>query len=244
LREQLETSLTCDEAERSLSRQLDGELPRADRGPLRAHLRQCKECSQLARSQRASRGALKALLGGIPVPASFLGGGSGATLGLAAKAAAVVCAGAVVGTGGYEVQHAIAAKSAARPAKPSLSRHVAGTRRAVGRPAPAAVEPQFATQHRPAVERATVSHARPAARPHHRAQGHAKRSIVASARSHTATAAAKVAAHRAAIRRAKAARAQAKLAKRQQRAARKVQTVSRQNHHPAPKHVKPAKVQK
>ncbi len=113
LREQLEGSLSCSEAERFLSKQLDGELPRAERGPLRAHLRQCKECEQLARSQRASRGALKALLGGLPVPASFLGGGSGLTLGIAAKAAAVVCAGAVVGTGGYEAAKKIEAPPAA-----------------------------------------------------------------------------------------------------------------------------------
>jgi RNA polymerase sigma factor (sigma-70 family) len=117
LREQLEGTIPCSEAELFLSKQLDGELPRADRGPLRAHLRECTECAQLARSQRASRGALKALLGGLPVPASFFGGGSGLTLGLAAKAAAVVCAGAVVGTGGYEAtKHIHAQPSAAKAA--------------------------------------------------------------------------------------------------------------------------------
>jgi RNA polymerase sigma-70 factor (ECF subfamily) len=102
LREQLEGTLTCAEAERFLSKQLDGELDRRERGGLRAHLRACDECSALARKQRASRGALKALLGGIPLPGSLLGVGSGATVGVAAKAAAIVAAGAVVGTGGYE----------------------------------------------------------------------------------------------------------------------------------------------
>src|SRR5256886_1350760 len=66
LREQLEGALTCAEAERALSREADGQLQRAEKGPLRAHLRECTECSALARKQRASRGALKALLGGIP----------------------------------------------------------------------------------------------------------------------------------------------------------------------------------
>ena len=93
LREQLEGSLSCAEAEFFLSKQVDGELARGERGQLRAHLRECPECETLARKQRASRGALKALLGGIPLPAS-LWGGSGLTLGLGAKAAAIVCAGA------------------------------------------------------------------------------------------------------------------------------------------------------
>src|SRR6266571_4232364 len=59
LREQLEGSLTCHEAELALSRQLDGRLPRAEKGPLRAHLRACKECASFARSQRAQRGDRK-----------------------------------------------------------------------------------------------------------------------------------------------------------------------------------------
>src|SRR6476659_2772245 len=100
LREQLEGTLSCSEAEFFLSKQVDGELARGERGQLRAHLRECAECETLARKQRAS-----------------LWGGSGLTLGLGAKAAAVVCAGAVVGAGGYEAAkevhvHAVAAKSA------------------------------------------------------------------------------------------------------------------------------------
>src|SRR3954452_8621642 len=118
LREQLEGSLSCAEAEFFLSKQADGELARSERGQLRAHLRECPECETLARQQRASRGAMKALLGGIPLPPS-LWGGSGLTFGLGAKAAAVVCAGAVVGTGGYEAakQVHVPALSAARHAR-------------------------------------------------------------------------------------------------------------------------------
>ena len=80
LREQLEGSLSCDEAELALSKSLDGRLPRAERGALRAHLRECKACSQAARRQRAQRSALKGLAL-IPLPdslASFFGGGSAA----------------------------------------------------------------------------------------------------------------------------------------------------------------------
>src|SRR5919201_2786157 len=40
LREQLESSLTCGEAELAISRQLDNLLPRQERGTLRAHLRE------------------------------------------------------------------------------------------------------------------------------------------------------------------------------------------------------------
>src|SRR5438045_4031395 len=55
LREQLEEALTCDEAEFAISRQLDGRLPRSEKGRLRAHLRACEDCAAVARSQRAQR---------------------------------------------------------------------------------------------------------------------------------------------------------------------------------------------
>src|ERR671936_777590 len=45
LREQLETSLTCGEAELAISKQLDGRLGRQDKAALRAHLRECPECA-------------------------------------------------------------------------------------------------------------------------------------------------------------------------------------------------------
>jgi RNA polymerase sigma factor (sigma-70 family) len=107
LREQLEGSLTCGEAERAISRDLDGRLSRAEKGALRGHLRACKECESFARSQRAQRRAIKAL-GAIPVPASltslFGGGGGAAALGggVAMKAAAFVAAGTVATGIGYE----------------------------------------------------------------------------------------------------------------------------------------------
>src|SRR5881409_3893803 len=111
LREQLEGSLTCGEAEFAISRQLDGRLPRGERGQLRAHLRECSECAAFARRQRAQRGAMKTLAL-VPVPGSLtslFGGGSGAAVGtgLALKAAAAVTAGLAIGGAGYEgVRHA------------------------------------------------------------------------------------------------------------------------------------------
>src|SRR5947208_4770419 len=116
LREQLEGSLTCGEAEFAISRQLDGRLPRGERGHLRAHLRECSECAAFARRQRAQRGALKTLAL-VPVPGSLMslfGGGSGVAVGsgaavgtgLTLKAAAAVTAGLAIGGAGYEgVRH-------------------------------------------------------------------------------------------------------------------------------------------
>src|SRR5207244_2865407 len=105
LREQLEGSLTCGEAEFAISRQLDGRLPRSERGQLRAHLRECSECAAFARRQRAQRGALKSLAL-VPIPGSlgsfFGGGGAAVGTGLAVKAAAAVTAGLVIGSAGYE----------------------------------------------------------------------------------------------------------------------------------------------
>ena len=107
LREQLEGSLTCGQAEHFLSRQLDGELPRDERSQLRAHLRECASCRKLARRQRAHRSALRAL-NGVPLPASlasFFGGGG--TAAVATKVAAVVVASSVaaggVGLGAHEL---------------------------------------------------------------------------------------------------------------------------------------------
>ncbi|HEY5677729.1 MAG TPA: sigma-70 family RNA polymerase sigma factor, partial [Myxococcales bacterium] len=109
LREQLEEGITCGEAELAISRQLDGRLPRKERGALRAHLRECEDCSRFARSQRAHRGAIKSLAL-IPLPTSLgsffhhggsasAGGGAAALGGGMAMKAAAVGAGALLVTG-------------------------------------------------------------------------------------------------------------------------------------------------
>src|ERR671932_1146330 len=82
LREQLEGQISCGDAELAISKQLDGRLSRAEKGQLRAHLRECPDCATFARRQRAQRAALRSL-GAVPLPsslASFFGGGSTATL--------------------------------------------------------------------------------------------------------------------------------------------------------------------
>jgi RNA polymerase sigma factor (sigma-70 family) len=102
MREQLEGGLSCGEAELALSKRADGQLSFAERGPLRAHLRECSECATLERGLRFRRRAVKSL-GTVPLPSSlgsFFGGGAavGTGVGVGAKAAAVVVAG-VLGSG-------------------------------------------------------------------------------------------------------------------------------------------------
>jgi anti-sigma factor RsiW len=53
--------LTCREAERAISHDLDGLLDDLDRRTLHAHLGDCDPCERLARSQRAQQWALRAL---------------------------------------------------------------------------------------------------------------------------------------------------------------------------------------
>jgi RNA polymerase sigma factor (sigma-70 family) len=70
LREQLEGSLTCHEAERAISRQLDGRLRRGERASLRKHLRECDDCTAFARSQDLQRIALRRFAR-VPLPTSL-----------------------------------------------------------------------------------------------------------------------------------------------------------------------------
>ena len=70
LREELEGSLTCHEAERAISRRLDGLLGRTERRHLRAHLHECEDCARFAHSQRAQRAALRSFAN-VPLPSSL-----------------------------------------------------------------------------------------------------------------------------------------------------------------------------
>jgi RNA polymerase sigma factor (sigma-70 family) len=128
LREQLEGALTCGEAEATLSKRLDGRLALSEQRALRAHLRECRECSVLERKQRARRAAVKRL-GVVQLPPSLAGflGGTGSITGgaivgsgLVAKTAAVVAAGMVAGGVGHEAVQAMAADKPARTPLPEL----------------------------------------------------------------------------------------------------------------------------
>ncbi len=108
VREQLEGSLTCADAEQAISGRLDGTLPRAERGALRAHLRQCEECAHLARSVRAQRGAMRSLAA-IPLPVALAWSKFGT--GAAASGVAGASAGTVA-TGGAWVAGSVVSKVA------------------------------------------------------------------------------------------------------------------------------------
>src|SRR5918995_6298211 len=170
LREQLEGALTCIEAERAISRQADGKLSRAERGALRAHLRECRECERLARSQRAQRTAFKALAA-VPVPTSLtslFGGGGVAGGALAAKAAAVLAAGAVTTGVGIEGARRIdAARSSEATAAPAPS--------TASRPTPPA-DPAYDRPWRPVavVARSTAKAAQNPKKPMTKANARAK----------------------------------------------------------------------
>ena len=53
--------LTCRDAERAISHELDGLLDDLGRHTLHTHLRACALCERLARSQRAQQSGLRAL---------------------------------------------------------------------------------------------------------------------------------------------------------------------------------------
>jgi RNA polymerase sigma factor (sigma-70 family) len=137
LREQLEGSLSCRQAEEAVSRQADGMLGRADRGALRAHLRECSECARMAKSVRAQRGALRSLAA-LPLPpglalASGMGPSAGGAavvgsvfgkLAIGGAAAALVAGGgaAAISTHPWRPPHPQrqdASRHAATPARPS-----------------------------------------------------------------------------------------------------------------------------
>jgi RNA polymerase sigma factor (sigma-70 family) len=183
LREQLEGSLTCGEAEFAISRQLDGRLPRQDRGQLRAHLRECAECAAFARRQRAQRGALKSLAL-VPVPGSltsfFGGGGVAVGSGLALKAAAAVTAGLAIGSAGVVTAkhapwklHPAKAEAADAPVFQSVSP-------TASMPAPREHIPVVAATHTRATKHASAGHAaktkahRKSARAHAAAHGNGR----------------------------------------------------------------------
>jgi RNA polymerase sigma factor (sigma-70 family) len=157
LREQLESSLTCGEAELAISRQLDGRLPRGAKAALRAHLRECPECRTFARRQRAQRAAIRSLAA-IPVPTSLtsLFGGGGATVGtgLAVKAAVAVTAGVAIGGAGYAGVHEVTEHRA--PAK-----HPTVETREAPRAAHARRTPQVAVAHSHAGGRARHARTQP-----------------------------------------------------------------------------------
>jgi RNA polymerase sigma-70 factor (ECF subfamily) len=182
LREQLEEGITCHDAELAISKQLDGRLPRKDKGALRAHLRECEECAHFARRQRAQRGAIKSLAL-IPLPGSLtslFGGGGAATGGLAlggglgVKLAAIGASAVVVSGVSYEgVSHHVWRSKPATPGTAAAHPN----QQAIAHAAPIAAFKRLSTNdlkpYRPAAVQARGKHkgrpfvVNPNAKPHH-----------------------------------------------------------------------------
>lgn len=137
LREQLEATLTCADAERLIA---TGGRSRQ----LRAHLRECAACSSAARSARARRSALRSLFG-LP----WLGGGSAA---VATKVATVVLATGVAGGLTQLLRPAEQPRHATRPP------HLAATMPIAAAVAVPGTEPRH-RPHRPAAVRRPDAHA-------------------------------------------------------------------------------------
>ena len=146
LREHLAGSLTCTQAASALDRQQDGTLDAESAGLLRAHLRECADCQQLARRMRAQQSAWKTLAV-VPLPTSlhtFGGsgavagggaavGGAGLGAGAAIKLAAATVAAVTVGGTAYVVKEQVPSLHHRHATPPA--QHV-GTGNATPRPAP------------------------------------------------------------------------------------------------------------
>src|ERR671919_756716 len=70
LAEELESQLTCTEAQLAVSRATDERLGRKERRRLREHLDECPDCTRFARLQQRNRRALRGLVL-MPVPISL-----------------------------------------------------------------------------------------------------------------------------------------------------------------------------
>jgi RNA polymerase sigma-70 factor (ECF subfamily) len=130
LSEEIESQLTCTEAQLAMSRAADGRLGRKERRRLRTHIQECPDCARFAHLQQRNRRALRGLVlvpipvldwpfKGLEAPAATAGvaaaGSSGTGVaaslfggGVAAKTAAVVTAASIAGgvgmAGGAEVE--------------------------------------------------------------------------------------------------------------------------------------------
>jgi RNA polymerase sigma-70 factor, ECF subfamily len=129
LREGLEQTLTCHQAERALSRQLDGQLSRPERKRLKAHLRSCPECARFEQAQETHRAALRSYAFVAPPARRRIGAGT--LVRSAAVAAIALVVGGVIAGGvdprqwGQDATRIQPAKAATekgaqvkRPAKP------------------------------------------------------------------------------------------------------------------------------
>jgi RNA polymerase sigma factor (sigma-70 family) len=118
LAEELENLVTCQNAELSISKSLDGRLSRKERKRLDEHLSECEDCARLAAAAKRQRRAFKGLaLLPLPVGLALFKGAPAAsaatvtTIGVAGSGAGATGVGAA-GAGGVAAGGAVAGGSA------------------------------------------------------------------------------------------------------------------------------------
>ncbi|HEY7179626.1 MAG TPA: sigma-70 family RNA polymerase sigma factor [Gaiella sp.] len=199
LAEELENVVTCQNAELSLSKRLDGRLSRKERRRLDEHLAECPDCARLAAAQQRQRRAFKGLAL-LPLPiglALFKGAPSAAaattlpTIGLGTAGASGTGAGTTAGgaVAGGSLAGGIVVKVAAVTVAAALATGVAykgvqAARKPPAKPVPAHVK-QRATQVTAAAARVAPTGAGPAkvvAQTHAKAKPKPKRDSTPSAK--------------------------------------------------------------
>jgi RNA polymerase sigma factor (sigma-70 family) len=148
LAEELESQLSCSEAQLAVSRAVDARLGRKERRRLRAHIQECPDCARFARLQQRNRRALRGLtLVPVPVlawPFKGVEGQAAAAVSVPSAAAGLAAAGSGAGTATGVLGGGVALKAATLATAASVA---AG----VGIPGGTAVEPKDARTTPPQV---------------------------------------------------------------------------------------------
>jgi RNA polymerase sigma factor (sigma-70 family) len=112
LAEELENLVTCEQAEQSVSRALDGRLSRKERKRLTAHMRDCPACTRFELVQKRGRRALRGLAL-LPIPASLtlLKGTNTAAAATLPTIGAAAAVGTTAGGGGAAAAGGVAASA-------------------------------------------------------------------------------------------------------------------------------------
>ncbi len=98
LAEEMESLVTCEQAELAISRRLDGRLSRKDRRRLEEHLEGCASCARMAKTQQRYRGALKGLtLLPLPISLTFFKGAPSAAAAAGLPTIGLGAAGSTIG---------------------------------------------------------------------------------------------------------------------------------------------------
>jgi RNA polymerase sigma factor (sigma-70 family) len=177
LADELENVVTCQTAELSLSKQLDGRLSRKERRRLDEHLADCPDCARLAATQQRQRRAFKglallplpiglALFKGAPsaaaatsLPTIGLGTAGAGAHGTGVAGASAAGAGAATSAGGAVVGGSVAGGLAVKVAAIVVTATVAtgvgykgvqAVRETPSKPAPADVKPKAHAARTPA----------------------------------------------------------------------------------------------